>query len=75
MRRALLGPLLSMDQGSVDFMEAAPENWIGVGGRFGKQFRNWRSATPIVLHGLSLDIGGPDPIDTELVQSVRELDG
>jgi uncharacterized protein (UPF0276 family) len=73
LRRALLGPLLSMDQAAVDFMEAAPENWIGVGGRYGKQFQQLAERYPIVLHGLSLDIGGPDPIDVELVQSVREL--
>jgi uncharacterized protein (UPF0276 family) len=62
-----------MDQGLVDFMEVAPENWIGVGGRFGKQFRQLAERYPIALHGLSLDIGGPDPIDTELVRSVRDL--
>ena len=73
MRRALLGSLLSMHQGAVDFLEAAPENWIGVGGRFGKQFRQLAERYPIVLHGLSLDIGGPDPIDTQLVQSVRDF--
>lgn len=54
-------------------MEAAPENWIGVGGRYGKQFRAMAERYPIVLHGLSLDIGGPDPIDTNLVQAVRTL--
>ncbi len=54
-------------------MEVAPENWIGVGGRFGKQFRQLAERHTIVLHGLSLDIGGPDPIDTELVRSVRDL--
>jgi len=68
-----MGSLLSMDQGAVDFMEVAPENWIGVGGRFGKQFRQLAEQHTIVLHGLSLDIGGPDPIDTELVRSVRGL--
>lgn len=73
LRRALLGPLLSMESASVDFMEAAPENWIGVGGRFGRQFRQLAERYPIVLHGLSLDIGGPDPIDTELVRSVKAL--
>jgi uncharacterized protein len=73
LRRALLGPLLSMDQGAVDFMEVAPENWIGVGGRFGKQFRTMAERYPIVLHGLSLDIGGPDPLDTDLVKSVRQM--
>ena len=73
LRRALLGPLLSMDQGAVDFLEVAPENWIGVGGRFGKQFRLMAERYPVVLHGLSLDIGGPDPLDTDLVASVRQL--
>jgi uncharacterized protein (UPF0276 family) len=62
-----------MDQGEVDFMEAAPENWIGVGGRFGKQFRVLAERYPLVFHGLSLDIGGPDPLDKELVLAVRDL--
>ncbi len=73
LRRALLGPLLSMDQGAVDFMEVAPENWIGVGGRYGRKFRSLAERFPIALHGLSLDIGGPDPLDTDLVRSVRQL--
>ena len=73
LRRALMGPLLSMDHGSVDFLEAAPENWIGVGGRFGKQFRKLAERYPVVLHGLSLDIGGPDPVDEDLVRAVRSL--
>jgi uncharacterized protein (UPF0276 family) len=62
-----------MDHEAVEFMEAAPENWIGVGGRFGRQFRELAERFPIVLHGLSLDIGGPDPIDTELVHSVKSF--
>ena len=62
-----------MDPGAVDFMEIAPENWIGVGGRFGRQFRALAERHTIALNGLSLDIGGPDPIDTDLVTSVRRL--
>jgi uncharacterized protein (UPF0276 family) len=62
-----------MDPGAVDFMEAAPENWIGVGGRYGRQFRELAERYPVALHGLSLDIGGPDPIDSDLVRSVKGL--
>jgi hypothetical protein len=51
----------------------APENWIGVGGRYGRQLRQLAERHPIVLHGLSLDIGGPDPIDIDLVRSVKIL--
>jgi len=73
LRRAILGPLLAMDQGEVDFMEAAPENWIGVGGRFGRRFRELAERCPVALHGLSLDIGGPDPLDTDLVAAIGDL--
>lgn len=73
LRRALLGPLLSADHGAVDFLEVAPENWIRVGGRFGRQFRELVERCPLVFHGLSLDIGGPDPLDLDLVRAVRSL--
>ncbi len=73
LRRALMGPLLAADQGVVDFLEVAPENWIGVGGRLNRQFQELSERYTIALHGLSLDIGGPDPIDTELVRSVRKM--
>jgi len=73
MRRALMGPLQSIAQGSIDFLEAAPENWIGVGGRFARQFESLAERYPLALHGLSLDIGGPDPIDVELVSAVRRM--
>ncbi|WP_240732893.1 DUF692 domain-containing protein [Halioglobus maricola] len=62
-----------MEQDSVDFLEVAPENWIGVGGRYGRQFRQMAERYPVVLHGLSLDIGGPDALDTDLVTAVRGL--
>lgn len=54
-------------------MEAAPENWIGVGGRFGRKFRALAERYPVALHGLSLDIGGPDPLDESLVTSIRSF--
>ena len=73
LRRALLGPLQSTEPAAIDFLEVAPENWIGVGGRLGRQFRELVERHPVVLHGLSLDIGGPDPIDTDLVHAIKAL--
>ncbi|MGA1371240.1 MAG: DUF692 family multinuclear iron-containing protein, partial [Pseudomonadales bacterium] len=35
LRRTLMGELESAPAGCVDFVECAPENWIGVGGRRG----------------------------------------
>jgi uncharacterized protein (UPF0276 family) len=73
LRRALLGPLSDMAQGSVDFMEVAPENWINVGGRFGRQFAELSERYTISLHGLSLNIGGSQPLDRELISSIRDF--
>jgi len=62
-----------MAQGGVDFMEVAPENWIDVGGRFGRRFRQLAERYTIALHGLSLNIGGFEPVDRDLVLAIREF--
>ena len=56
---------------AVDFMEVAPENWIGVGGRFGRQFRGYAERFPLVCHGLSLSLGSPAPLDMDLLGNVK----
>ena len=58
---------------SVDFLEVAPENWIGVGGRYGARFRGYADRFPIVCHGLSLSLGSPSPLNSSLLSSVREF--
>ena len=56
---------------AVDFLEVAPENWIGVGGRFGRQFRQFAERFPFVCHGLSLSLGSPSPLDIDLLRNIR----
>jgi len=73
LRRALMGPLLSLEESAVDFLERAPENWIGVGGRYGAGLEAVGERFPLVLHGLSLDIGGPDPLDARLLDGIAQL--
>ncbi|MCB1877522.1 MAG: DUF692 domain-containing protein [Chromatiales bacterium] len=72
-RRALMGPLSEAPPSQVDFMEVAPENWIGVGGATGRQFRWFTERYPFVFHGLSLSIGGPAVLDEELLRSIKKL--
>jgi len=52
-------------------MEVAPENWINVGGRQGKNFRYFTERYPVLIHGLSLSIGSPAPLDEQLVRDIK----
>ncbi|NKB97564.1 MAG: DUF692 family protein [Pseudomonadales bacterium] len=65
--------LSDLTNDDVDFMEVAPENWIGIGGRFGRRFREYAERFPIVCHGLSLSIGAPAPLDVEFVREVGQF--
>lgn len=71
LRRSMMGEKLQ--SGAVDFLEVAPENWIGVGGRYGRWFREYTERFPFMLHGLSLSIGASEPLDMELVGSVKQF--
>ncbi len=73
LRRGLLPGLLDVEDGQIDFLELAPENWIGVGGRFGRQFRALAERFPLLCHGLSLSIGGPAPLDRSFLRDVRNF--
>lgn len=58
-----------------DFFEVAPENWIDVGGRFGRLFRAFAERLPLVCHGLSLNLGGVAPLDMDLVAAIKRFLG
>lgn len=73
LRRDLLEPLERFTPAEIHFMEVAPENWIGMGGRLGKRFRSYTERFPFVTHGLSLSIGGPSPLDVELVRNIKSF--
>ena len=72
-RRDLIPELKTQTALGVDFMEIAPENWIGVGGAYGKQLRHFTERYPFVCHGLSLSLGGPAPLDLELLGSIKSF--
>ena len=71
LRRALLNDLMENPPADVDFMEVAPENWINVGGVLGKKFRYFTERYPFVIHGLSLSIGSPAPLNESLVRDIK----
>lgn len=73
LRRELLDPLQQQPTPAINFMEVAPENWIGIGGRLGKQFRELTEQYNFITHGLSLSIGSPAPLDEAFVRAVKNF--
>ena len=70
-RRELIEPLKHSVPNAIDFFEVAPENWAGLGGRSAKDLRHFTERYPFVCHGLSLSLGGPAPLDTQLLHKTK----
>ncbi len=73
LRRSMLNELASDVPEAVSFMEVAPENWIHVGGILGRKFRALTEQVPFVTHGLSLSLGGPAPLDENLLRDIKRF--
>ncbi|UBM27339.1 DUF692 domain-containing protein [Pseudomonas sp. p1(2021b)] len=73
LRRGLLPQLLAMEQGAVDFLECAPENWIGVGGAYGQGLDRLAERFAIACHGLSLSLGGSLPLDHDFLARTKQF--
>ena len=56
-----------------DFAEAISENFMGRGGRAHDVLERVRADTPIALHGVSLSIGGLDPLSESYLTELRDL--
>jgi len=73
LRRALWSPLQETPDAAIDFLEVAPENWINVGGRLGRELRAFTERYDFFCHGLSLSLGGTAPLDETLLHKIRRF--
>ena len=71
LRRGLLNEITQGPNPGVDFFEVAPENWINIGGRYGRQFRALTERHAFACHGLSLNLGGLAPLDQRLLTDIK----
>ncbi|QFU22272.1 DUF692 domain-containing protein [Shewanella eurypsychrophilus] len=71
LRREMLDEFCTSVPDAIDFFEVAPENWMTLGGKYGRQFSQLTEQRPFFCHGLSLSIGGPSPLDVEFVKNVK----
>lgn len=71
LRRELLPALHSQVPDAIDFFEIAPENWMGLGGKTGRDLRMLTERHAFACHGLSLSLGGPMPLDETFLLSAK----
>ncbi|GIU53586.1 DUF692 domain-containing protein [Shewanella sp. KT0246] len=71
LRREMLDEFCQQVPDEINFFEVAPENWMTLGGKFGKQFRQLTERHEFFCHGLSLSIGSPEKLDTEFVKNIK----
>jgi len=57
----------------LDWLEVLSENYLVAGGRPLYMLDRLRERYPMTLHGVSLNIGGTAPLDTQYLQSLKRL--
>jgi uncharacterized protein (UPF0276 family) len=73
LRKAFMRSLPDQPLNAVNFWEVAPENWLGIGGYYGRKLRELTEQFPFICHGLSLSIGGPSPLDEAYLQRLKHF--
>lgn len=72
LRRPFAHALLDTER-RVDFLEITPENWVCFGGRRARLLERCLERWPALTHSVSLNIGGLDPLDGELLDKTAAL--
>ncbi len=78
LRWEFIDELLARDaKAEIDFLEVSPENYMQRGGYYPNALSRARDLYPILTHGLTMSLGGTDPLDDaylrELAVFVREI--
>ena len=55
----------------INFLELSPENWMGLGGFKSDYLDKVAERYPIIAHGLSLSIGGFQPLNKKFLNEIR----
>jgi uncharacterized protein (UPF0276 family) len=61
------------DQPRLSFVEVSPENYMGRGGYYDEALERARELWPIVTHGLTMSIGGTDPLREDYLAGVASF--
>jgi len=72
-RKDFSAAFLSSEILKPDFVEVAPENWIGIGGYWKQELKKVLDKYPLYCHGLSLSVGSPEGVDVAFVKQVKQF--
>ncbi len=61
------------DLPAIDWFEVTSENFMVAGGKPRHYLDKIRARWPIVMHGVSLSIGGTDPLDRNYLRALKQL--
>ncbi|MGK0409189.1 MAG: hypothetical protein ACJASB_001345 [Shewanella psychromarinicola] len=73
LRREMLDEFCRHVPTAIEFFEVAPENWMTLGGKFGRQFKQLTEQYAFFCHGLSLSIGSPEALDSQFVHNIKRF--
>lgn len=71
LRRDIAGEILGHSTLNPDFLEFAPENWMGMGGYWNRVRMQAVDQFPVTCHGLSLSLGSPEELDREFLAALK----
>ncbi|MFO0678501.1 MAG: DUF692 domain-containing protein [Polyangiaceae bacterium] len=73
LRWEFLTEFLEWGHRGVDFVEVSPENYMGRGGFFPHALASVRERVPVITHGLSMSLGGFDPLGDAYLAELRRF--
>lgn len=60
---------------AIDFLEISPENYLGRGGYYDAALDRVLARYPLVTHGLTMSIGGVDPLREDYLKGLKSFCG
>jgi len=71
LRRNISKEILESTLLKPDFLEFAPENWMGMGGYWNRIRKEAVEKYPVTCHGLSLSLGSPEELDWDFIRELK----
>ena len=73
LRRDISEDILNSKILTPDFLEFAPENWMGLGGYWNRIRERAVERYPITCHGLSLSLGSAEELDWNFIRDLKNF--